>query len=78
MEQRKYPRHVCNIDAVLAVTGTDTYRCVISEYSQGGLQLSFAGADGAAIARQLASRGYAVRLRSAFSRAASRCICRST
>tara|TARA_Y100000782_G_scaffold58213_1_gene64207 strand:+ start:842 stop:4633 length:3792 start_codon:yes stop_codon:yes gene_type:complete len=54
MEQRKYPRHVCNIDAVLAVTGTDTYRCVISEYSQGGLQLSFAGADGAAIVRQLA------------------------
>ncbi|MEH6564073.1 MAG: DUF1631 family protein [Halopseudomonas sp.] len=41
MEKRKFPRQVCAVDALLTVGEGESHQCVICEYSQGGLQITF-------------------------------------
>ena len=56
MEQRKEPRHACAVEAVLAITDSDTHRCIISEYSRNGLRLTFAPNEATRVLRQLSLR----------------------
>ncbi|WVM94270.1 hypothetical protein ULG90_12270 [Halopseudomonas pachastrellae] len=74
MEQRKEPRHACAVEAVLAITDSDTHRCIISEYSRNGLRLTFAPNEATRVLRQLSRPGLHAPLRSVSSRAGSRSI----
>ena len=53
MEKRKFPRQICNVDAVLSVAEGDSHHCTIVEYSQGGLQVSFDAAIAGGIINSL-------------------------
>jgi len=56
MELRKEPRHACAVEAVLAITDSDTHRCIISEYSRNGLRLTFAPTEATRVLRHLSLR----------------------
>ncbi|SDS36064.1 diguanylate cyclase (GGDEF) domain-containing protein [Halopseudomonas sabulinigri] len=53
MEKRKFPRQMCAVDAVLSLAEGDSHHCLISEYSQGGLQITFDAAIAGGIINNL-------------------------
>jgi len=53
MEKRKFPRQMCAVDAVLSMAEGESHHCLISEYSQGGLQITFDAAIAGGILKSL-------------------------
>lgn len=53
MEKRKFPRQICAVDAVLSLAEGASHHCTITEYSEGGLQITFDAAIAGGIINSL-------------------------